>query len=547
MFADLRAVSRPRPERHEPESELAPEPAGAPARVAALARRRGRGAARAVHRRRCAARSPTTGSTSLERTPGAGGGVLPAVPLPAACRDRRARRSSRSSTAGSRMPTSSSGTSARSFREVLDRLGDGARGARPGRRRPGPRGPFPLLRRAGDRRGARAGVRRDGAAPRGARRPSPSAPDARELIDARSSTARARSAPLTDRLPWARPPRPLAGCWSRRWLAATTARASLGGFEHAELDGHRRGAGGATCSRAPPGSWPAAYVELDEVTAIAAAFTRHAATLPGGDRSRCSTCTSRAPTSKLPRAEVDRGSTARRVGGRFRHPRRFTGSSSRSPSPPGPGDVGHRPVHVPARTRAALVEDEVLRGLHPMMGHRLRLWRLREFDLERLRLTRGHLHVPRRRARERRRTSGCLRWPRSATSPPSTTNGAACVALPELERVLVSGAARRSAASRRAGQLHRRLMWNRVLLHAWPVIELHPGRDPRAGRAPRAPRRPDSGIELVRDPGPAARAGRHRPRAGAAVLRRRPDTTSRSRSTTRRPSRCSRSTRARGA
>ena len=33
---------------------------------------------------------------------------------------------------------------------------------------------------------------------------------------------------------------------------------------------------------------------------------------------------------------------------------------------------------------AGLAEDEVLRGLHPMMGDRLQLWRLREFELERL-------------------------------------------------------------------------------------------------------------------------------------------------------------------
>ena len=31
-----------------------------------------------------------------------------------------------------------------------------------------------------------------------------------------------------------------------------------------------------------------------------------------------------------------------------------------------------------------LVEDKVLRGLHPMMGHRLQVWRLAEFELDRL-------------------------------------------------------------------------------------------------------------------------------------------------------------------
>ena len=37
----------------------------------------------------------------------------------------------------------------------------------------------------------------------------------------------------------------------------------------------------------------------------------------------------------------------------------------------------------PARRRA-LVEDELVRGVHPMVGRRLDLWRLRDFDITRL-------------------------------------------------------------------------------------------------------------------------------------------------------------------
>ena len=73
------------------------------------------------------------------------------------------------------------------------------------------------------------------------------------------------------------------------------------------------------------------------------------------------------------------------------------------------------PLHLPARRTAGFVEDRLIRGLHPLIAQRLQLWRLREFDLTRL--------------RRRPRTSTCSRawrtsnpaderlsrWPRSAT------------------------------------------------------------------------------------------------------------------------------------
>ena len=69
------------------------------------------------------------------------------------------------------------------------------------------------------------------------------------------------------------------------------------------------------------------------------------------------------------------------------------------------------------------------------------------------------------------------------------------VALPELERVLVSVLeAMRAFQARRP--LHRRLMWNRVVLHAWPVIELRPD-EIRALVERVAPRTIGLGIELV--------------------------------------------------
>ena len=122
---------------------------------------------------------------------------------------------------------------------------------------------------------------------------------------------------------------------------------------------------------------------------------------------------------------------------------------------------------------SGLVEDEVLRGLHPMMGHRLQLWRLREFELERLAspedvyLFRG---VARANSKDERLFA--LAEVRDLTAVRDERGRV--VALPELERMLVS--VLEAVRGFQAPQpLHRRLLWNRVLLHAWPVIELDPG------------------------------------------------------------------------
>ena len=133
MFADLRAVSRPQAVDQEPGSELVPSPQehlhawlrsldaeaeGLPARFIAALRRA----------------LDHYGIESLERTPAIGGGVLPAVPLPAAGRDRAHRgrcdpgspaRGCRSSSSGSWM-----GNSARCSTGSRSRSRDATRSSR---------------------------------------------------------------------------------------------------------------------------------------------------------------------------------------------------------------------------------------------------------------------------------------------------------------------------------------------------------------------------------------------------------------------------------
>lgn len=194
---------------------------------------------------------------------------------------------------------------------------------------------------------------------------------------------------------------------------------SLGGFEHRQLDGYDV----ALASYALEGvrrELTTAYVELEDVGAIASAFAHHAAALASGRPAVLDLYAQH--HGEAPAREE----TARRLGAALAgvrtppaferiviavaEPRRGRGMSAIDlfTFRPGPG---------------GLVEDETLRGLHPMMGHRLRLWRLREFDLERLASTRtstcsegSRVPTP--------RMSDCSRWQRSATSPPSATKGA---------------------------------------------------------------------------------------------------------------------------
>ena len=109
---------------------------------------------------------------------------------------------------------------------------------------------------------------------------------------------------------------------------------------------------------------------------------------------------------------------------------------------------------LPAKADGGLVEDLLYRNLHPMLAKRLDLWRLANFRLERLRVRRGRLPLPRGGPREpegppavragrgarpdpgaatppvRRRTPGwsgwgCRRWPRCGTRSRASRRGSA--------------------------------------------------------------------------------------------------------------------------
>ncbi|MGO9496473.1 MAG: carboxyl transferase domain-containing protein [Solirubrobacteraceae bacterium] len=282
---------------------------------------------------------------------------------------------------------------------------------------------------------------------------------------------------------------------ARRLLVEAMARRyyrtrSLTGFEPGQLDGYDVALARYVVDGVPR-QLVTAYVELDDVAAIADAFARHAETRPAGELAvldlyaqHHDTAPSREETAARLRAalaEVPTPPAIHRIVVAVAEPRRGRGMSAIDlftfrPEPGG------------------LVEDEVLRGLHPMMGHRLRLRRLREFELERLPsdediyMFRG---VARANAKDERLFA--LAEVRDLTAVHDERGRV--VALPELERVLVSVLeAIRAFQARRP--LHRRLMWNRVVLHAWPVIELRPD-EIRALIERLAPRAAGLGLEMV--------------------------------------------------
>ena len=316
----------------------------------------------------------------------------------------------------------------------------------------------------------------------------PERPDAEQLIKEIVDCPRALAPQLTVAMGSASPA-------ARRLLVEAMARRyyrtrSLARFEHLKLGGYDVALAGYRFGGRQR-QLATAYVELDEVAAIATAFSHHAEKLPAGElavldlyvpqREQAPTLEGLAGRLRALLAEVPTPPALHRIVVAAAEPRRGRGMSAIDLFTFRPGPSG-------------LVEDKVLRGLHPMMGDRLQLWRLREFDLERLASPEDiyMFHgVARANAKDGRLFA--LAEVRDLTRVHDERGRA--VSLPEFERVLVSVLeAIRGFQARRP--LHRRLMWNRVLLHAWPVIELNPD-DVRTVVERLAPRTAGLGIELV--------------------------------------------------
>ena len=120
----------------------------------------------------------------------------------------------------------------------------------------------------------------------------------------------------------------------------------------------------------------------------------------------------------------------------------------------------------------AFVEDESLRGLHPMMADRLHLWRLANFAIERL-PSAEDVYLFHGVARDSPADERLFAIAEVRDLTPVRDGQGTVVALPELEYMLgqVLEAIRRFQALRPP---EKRLQWNRVQLYVWPPILLTP-------------------------------------------------------------------------
>ncbi|MBK6847071.1 MAG: carbamoyl-phosphate synthase subunit L [Proteobacteria bacterium] len=115
-------------------------------------------------------------------------------------------------------------------------------------------------------------------------------------------------------------------------------------------------------------------------------------------------------------------------------------------------------------------EDKLYRGLHPMIGKRLQLWRLSNFEIERLPSV-EEIYLYRATARDNPKDERLFALAEVRDLTAVRDAQGRVERLPELERLLFEALASiRRVQAQRAPQ--QRLHWNRVQLFVWPVFEL---------------------------------------------------------------------------
>jgi acetyl-CoA carboxylase carboxyltransferase component len=201
-----------------------------------------------------------------------------------------------------------------------------------------------------------------------------------------------------------------------------------------------------------------AFIELDDLDAGLRALAAHAATVPDDEVVVGDFYTHAADGAPLPTELTGLPGNVARVVVAAAAPERGRGMSA---------------IDTVTLRRSAdgrLVEDAPLGGLHPEMAHRLRLWRYSEFDLERLESAED-VYLLHGTARTNPKDERLFAIAEVRDMTPGRDAAGRVVSLPELDRMLGEAlAAMRRAQSRRPPR--ERPLWNRVVLHAWPAIEV---------------------------------------------------------------------------
>ncbi len=116
------------------------------------------------------------------------------------------------------------------------------------------------------------------------------------------------------------------------------------------------------------------------------------------------------------------------------------------------------------------VEETLYRAMHPMLAKRLEIWRLEAFDIERLPSLQD-IYLFHGVAKENPRDERLFALAEVRDLTPVRDESGKVVRIPEFERIY-----RETLGPMRRFQLHRpshrRLWWNRVHLHVWPVLDV---------------------------------------------------------------------------
>ncbi|HZQ96020.1 MAG TPA: biotin carboxylase N-terminal domain-containing protein, partial [Candidatus Sulfotelmatobacter sp.] len=120
------------------------------------------------------------------------------------------------------------------------------------------------------------------------------------------------------------------------------------------------------------------------------------------------------------------------------------------------------------RGESGYCEDKLYRGVHPMMAKRLHLWRLSNFNIERLPSIED-VYLLRAVAKENPKDERLIAVAEVRDVTPRRDESGQTVALPHLERMLSEAiAAIRVFQSRRPA--NQRLYWNRIFLYVWQPL-----------------------------------------------------------------------------
>ncbi|GAB3271166.1 ATP-binding protein [Kineosporia babensis] len=124
-----------------------------------------------------------------------------------------------------------------------------------------------------------------------------------------------------------------------------------------------------------------------------------------------------------------------------------------------------------------LVEDRLIRGLHPQIAQRLQLQRLREFHLTRLPSADEEIYLYKAVAHSNPADERLFVMGQVRDLTPQREADGKLIALPNVEAAIINAVDAIRAAQTRAPQ-NRRLATNRIMMYVWPVTDLT---DPELG------------------------------------------------------------------